>query len=91
MGDLSVRCSSKPTGATGAPLLIVRDESHRLSLGGLLSSRARLRFTSRIYRAMKKFRLEQVSAANGDLWVNWLSQPRGPVQRDPVMTDVTRP
>jgi hypothetical protein len=28
-----------------APLLIVRDESHRLFLGGLLSSRARLRFT----------------------------------------------
>ncbi|MBM3728666.1 MAG: hypothetical protein FJW40_24975, partial [Acidobacteria bacterium] len=33
-------------GATGvAPPLIVHDESHRLSLGGLLSSRARLRFT----------------------------------------------
>jgi len=28
-----------------APLLIVRDESHRLSLGELLSSIARLRFT----------------------------------------------
>ena len=25
---------------TGVPLLIVRDESHRLSLGGVLSSRA---------------------------------------------------
>jgi hypothetical protein len=40
----------------GAPLLIVRDESHRSSLGGLLSSRARLRFTGCVHRAMKKFR-----------------------------------
>jgi len=37
-----------------APLLIVRDESHRLFLGGLLSSRARLRFTGWVHFAMKE-------------------------------------
>lgn len=36
-----------------APPLIVRDESHRLFLGGLLSSRARLRFTGCVHFAMK--------------------------------------
>ena len=36
-----------------APLLIVRDESHRLSLGGLVSTRARLRFTGCLQHAMK--------------------------------------
>ena len=38
-----------------APLLIVRDESHRLSLGGLLSSRARLRFAGCVQFAMKEY------------------------------------
>jgi DNA repair exonuclease SbcCD ATPase subunit len=38
-----------------APLLIVRDESHRLSLGGLLSSRARLRFAGCIQFAIKEY------------------------------------
>ena len=43
-------------GATGiAPLLIVRDESHRLSLGGVLSSRARLRFAGCVQFAMKVY------------------------------------
>jgi hypothetical protein len=43
-------------GATGiAPLLIVRDESHRLSLGGLLSSRARLPFAGCVQFAMKEY------------------------------------
>jgi len=37
-----------------APLLIVRDESHRLSLGGLLSSRARLRFAGCFQLAMEE-------------------------------------
>ena len=37
-----------------APLLIVRDESHRLSLGGLLSSIARLRFAGCAQCAMKR-------------------------------------
>jgi len=36
-----------------APCLIVRDESHRLSLGGLLSSRACLRFAGWVQHAMK--------------------------------------
>src|SRR5581483_4591469 len=36
-----------------APRLIVRDESHRLSLGWLLSSRASLRFTGYVQFAMK--------------------------------------
>jgi hypothetical protein len=38
-----------------APLLIVRDESHRLSLGGLLSSRAHLRFAGCLQFAMKEY------------------------------------
>jgi hypothetical protein len=38
-----------------APLLIVRDESHRLSLGGLLSSRACLRFAGCAQFAMKEY------------------------------------
>ena len=38
-----------------APLLIVRDESHRLSLGGLLSSMARLRFAGCVQFAMKGY------------------------------------
>jgi hypothetical protein len=38
-----------------APLLIVRDESHRLSLGGLLSSRARLRFAGYVQFAIKEY------------------------------------
>ena len=37
-----------------APSLIVRDESHRLFLGGWLSSRARLRFTGCVHSAMKE-------------------------------------
>jgi len=37
-----------------APLLIVRDESHRLFLGGLRSRRARLRFTGCVHFAMKE-------------------------------------
>ncbi len=38
-----------------APLLIVCDESHRLFLGGLLSSRARLRFAGWVHFAMKGY------------------------------------
>ena len=38
-----------------APLLIVRDESHRLSLGGLLSSSARLRFAGYVQFVMKEY------------------------------------
>ena len=45
----------KTKGATEiAPLLIVRDESHRLFLGGLVSTRARLRFTGYVDFAMKE-------------------------------------
>lgn len=36
-----------------APCLIVRDESHRLSLGGLVSTSARLRFTGWVQHVMK--------------------------------------
>ena len=43
-------------GATAiAPLLIVNDESHRLSLGRLLSSRACLRFAGCVQFAMKEY------------------------------------
>jgi hypothetical protein len=38
-----------------APLLIVRDESHRLFLGGLRSRRARLRFAGCVHFAMKEY------------------------------------
>ena len=38
-----------------APLLIVRDESHRLSLGELVSTRARLRFAGCIQFAIKEY------------------------------------
>jgi hypothetical protein len=38
-----------------APLLIVRDESHRLFLGGLCSHRAHLRFTGCVHFAMKEY------------------------------------
>ena len=38
---------------TTAHSLIVRDESHRLSLGGLVSTRACLRFTGWVQHAMK--------------------------------------
>jgi hypothetical protein len=38
-----------------APLLIVRDESHRLSLGGLVSTRAPLRFAGCVQFAMKEY------------------------------------
>jgi hypothetical protein len=47
----------KQNRGTEAPLLIVRDESHRLSLGGLLSSSARFRFARCVHHAMYKFRL----------------------------------
>ena len=40
---------------TGVPLLIVRDESHRLSLSGLLSSRARFRFAGCLHHGMNSF------------------------------------
>jgi len=54
MRDLSVRClqvleSGAARRGAEAPLLIVRDESHRLSLGELLSSIARFRFTGCFY------------------------------------------
>ena len=38
-----------------APLLIVHDESHQLSLGGLLSSMARLRFAGCVQFAIKVY------------------------------------
>jgi hypothetical protein len=51
-----VGTGNRHKGATEiAPLLIVRDESHRLSLGGLLSSRARLRFAGCVQLAMKEY------------------------------------
>ncbi len=53
----SVLPSSELSGAQSfrtAPLLIVRDESHRLSLGGLVSTRARLRFTGCIQHARNR-------------------------------------
>ena len=51
-----VGTANRHKGATEiAPLLIVRDESHRLSLGGLLSSRARLRFAGCVQSAMKEY------------------------------------
>jgi hypothetical protein len=51
-----VGTGNRHKGATEiAPLLIVRDESHRLSLGGLLSSRARLRFAGCVQFAMKEY------------------------------------
>jgi hypothetical protein len=59
-------------GAIGiAPLLIVRDESHRLSLGGLVSTRARLRFTGWVHRAMKGYGRSRIfqRAANSVLTV----------------------
>ena len=40
---------SEENRGTGAPLLIVRDESHRLSLGGLVSTRARFRYAGRYH------------------------------------------
>jgi hypothetical protein len=40
----------------GTPLLIVRDGSHRLSLGGLPSSRAPFRFARYVDHAVKGFR-----------------------------------
>ncbi len=46
----------KTNRGTEAPLLIVRDESHRLSLGELLSSRARFRFAGCAHHAMNTFR-----------------------------------
>ena len=46
----------KQNRGTEAPLLIVHDESHRLSLGGVLSSRARFRFAGCVHHAMNKFR-----------------------------------
>lgn len=58
MGDLSVRFGfldrlggGKTRGAE-APLLIVRDESHRLSLGGLVSTSTRLPFTGSVQHEM---------------------------------------
>jgi hypothetical protein len=51
-----VGTGNRHKGATEiAPLLIVRDESHRLSLGGLLSSRACLRFAGCVQFAMKEY------------------------------------
>ena len=51
-----VGTGNRHKGATEiAPPLIVRDESHRLSLGGLLSSRARLRFAGCVQFAMKEY------------------------------------
>ena len=51
-----VGTGNRHKGATEiAPLLIVRDESHRLSLGGVLSSRARLRFAGCVQFAMKEY------------------------------------
>jgi hypothetical protein len=47
---------SRNNGGAGAPLLIVRDESRRLSLGELLSSRARFRFAGCVHHATNKFR-----------------------------------
>ena len=51
-----VGTGNRHKGATEiAPLLIVRDESHRLSLGGLVSTRARLRFAGCVQFAMKEY------------------------------------
>jgi len=51
-----VGTANRHKGATEiAPLLIVRDESHRLSLGRLLTSRACLRFAGCVQFAMKEY------------------------------------
>ncbi len=52
--------------------------SHRLSLGGLVSTRARLRFAGCVQFAMKAVcrRVEEFSA-NGEQCLNCLCQPRG--------------
>jgi hypothetical protein len=51
---------TKQNRGTEAPLLIDRDESHRLSLGGLLSSRARFRFAGCLHHAMYEFRRSSI-------------------------------
>jgi hypothetical protein len=63
-----------------APPLIVRDESHRLFLGGLLSSRARLRFTSRTPVCCNVVLPVEIFSANGEQCLNRLCQPRGQAQ-----------
>ena len=67
-------------------MLIVRDEFPGwLLLGGLLSSRARLRFTNRPQYALGNQRWHCLSA-NGNLSLISVSQRRGAVQRIPGFT-----
>jgi hypothetical protein len=50
------------------------------SLGRLRSRRAGRRFTSRSPFCRQFFSPYNEFSSNGDSWVNWLSQPRGPLQ-----------
>ena len=72
-----------------APLLIVRDESHRLSLGELVSTRARLRFAGCIQFAIKEYGRSRIfqRTANSVLTV---CVSRGD-KRNPVSVRLLRP
>jgi hypothetical protein len=73
-----VGTGNRHKGATEiAPLLIVRDESHRLSLGRLLSSRACLCFAGCVQFAMKEYGRVEEFSANGEQCLNRLCQLRG--------------
>ena len=51
-----------------------------LFLGGVVSTRARLRFTNRAPVCGKLASLVEDFSANGKVSLNWLSHPRGQVQ-----------
>jgi hypothetical protein len=64
-------------------LLIVRDEFPvGYSSIGLLSSRARLRFTNWGSFCYEYVEPLNANSVGGDEWVNWLSQPWGPPHWD---------
>src|SRR5215469_9878759 len=71
-----------------APPLIVRDESHRLSLGGLLSSRARLRFAGYVQFAMKEYgRSRNFQRTANSVLTVCLSQGDNPKDRSGTMEE----
>jgi hypothetical protein len=88
MRNLSIRCGARKE--PGQELPLPRRSSAAMSfswlfLGGMLSSRARLRFTNRGTVCSKLVLPVEEFTANGELPLNCLSHPRGQAQTVPFL------
>jgi len=86
MGNLSIRCGMRNTGSRSCACPQRSSASMSFSwlfLGGLVSTRARFRFTNRGQACSKLTLPVEHFSANGKLSLNCLSHPRGQAQSHP--------